>query len=161
MSNLLVQNIKHTNNTTAQTIDTSGRTTISILKEDSTYRSDQGAVTQNLVQGVNKAYINCLVTVASISESLNISSLDDDGTGDHGINLTNSFNNDRYITAMSLVASANQGNSAASCRIQSVTSRATGAVEVRAGYVDGEGDFVDDEDGSGTFYNMSLFGDLA
>ena len=29
MSNLLVQNIKHTNGTTAQTIDTSGNTTVS------------------------------------------------------------------------------------------------------------------------------------
>ena len=45
MSNLLVQNIKHTNNTTAQTIDTSGRTTVSIMNNDSTYRSDGGAVT--------------------------------------------------------------------------------------------------------------------
>ena len=127
----------------------------------STYVSEGEAVTQNLVLGVNKSFINSLVTVASISESLNISSLDDDGTGDHGINLTNSFSNDRYITAMSLVAAANTGNSVASCRIQSVTSRATGAVEVRAGYTDGEGDWVDDEDTSGTFYNMSLFGDLA
>ena len=57
MSNLLVQNIKHTNNTTAQTIDTSGRTTVSIMNNDSTYRSDGGAVTQNLVQGLGKAWI--------------------------------------------------------------------------------------------------------
>ena len=50
MSNLLVQNIKHTNGTTAQTIDTSGRTTVSVMNNDSTYRSDGGAVTQNMVQ---------------------------------------------------------------------------------------------------------------
>ena len=42
MSNLLVQNIKHTNNTTAQTIDTSGRTT-AVLNNDTTYRSNGGA----------------------------------------------------------------------------------------------------------------------
>ena len=56
MSNLLVQNIKHTNNTTAQTIDTSGRTTVSIMNNDSTYRSDDGTATQNVVQSLVKAW---------------------------------------------------------------------------------------------------------
>ena len=55
MSNLLVQNIKHTNNTSAQTIDTSGRTT-AVLNNDTTYRSDGGAVTQNVVQSLAKAW---------------------------------------------------------------------------------------------------------
>ena len=119
------------------------------------------STTTNLQQGLCKAWINCLVTVASNIDNLNISTLDDDATGDHGINLTNPMGNANYIAVMSNVANANQGNSAASCRMQSVTSRATGAVEVRSGYTDGEGDWVDDEDGSGTFYNMSLFGDLA
>jgi hypothetical protein len=123
--------------------------------------SEGTAVETNLQQGLCKAWINCLVTVASNIDSLNISSLDDDGTGDHGINLSNPFSNADYIAVMGQVSSNNVGNSAASCRVQCVTSRATGAVEVRSGYTDGAGEWVDDEDGSGTFYNMSLFGDLA
>ena len=77
MSNLLVQNIKHTNNTTAQTIDTSGRTTVSIMNNDSTFRSDGGAVTQNLVQGLVKHWIHFdgNVSTPAADDSFNHSSL--------------------------------------------------------------------------------------
>ena len=100
MSNLLVQNIKHTNNTTAQTIDTSGRTTVSIMNNDSTYRSDGGAVTQNLVQSLTKAWVNFNGTgTAAISDSFNISGLTDNGTGDYTVSFTNDMGNALYSTA--------------------------------------------------------------
>ena len=91
MSNLLVQNIKHTNNTTAQTIDTSGRTT-ALLNNDTTYRSDSGAVTQNMVQGLCKAW-SYYTTASSFTnhDSLNVSSLTDRGTGDCRLVFTNVF----------------------------------------------------------------------
>jgi len=92
MSNLLVQTIKHTNNTSAQTIDTSGRTT-AVLNNDTTYRSDAGAVTQNMVQGLAKGWIrfNGESTVA-INDSLNMSSLSDNDNGYYSPNYTNNFN---------------------------------------------------------------------
>jgi len=92
MSNLLVQTIKHTNNTSAQTIDTSGRTT-AVLNNDTTYRSDAGAVTQNMVQGLAKGWIrfNGESTVA-INDSLNMSSLSDNDSGYYSPNYTNNFN---------------------------------------------------------------------
>ena len=95
MSNLLVQNIKHTNNTTAQTIDTSGRTTVSIMNNDSTYRSDGGAVIQNLVQGLCKAWIrfNGESTIA-IDDSFNMASITDNDTGYYTTTYTNPFSND-------------------------------------------------------------------
>ena len=97
MSNLLVQNIKHTNNTTAQTIDTSGRTTVSIMNNDSTYRSDGGAVTQNLVQGLAKHWVNFNGEgTPAIQDSLNSASLVDNGTGDYATNLTNNMSNNNY-----------------------------------------------------------------
>jgi len=91
MSNLLVQNIKHTNNTSAQTIDTSGRTT-AVLNNDTTYRSDGGAVTQNMVQGLCKAW-SYYTTASSFTnhDSLNVSSLTDRGTGDCRLVFTNAF----------------------------------------------------------------------
>ena len=91
MSNLLVQNIKHTNNTSAQTIDTSGRTT-ALLNNDTTYRSDSGAVTQNMVQGLCKAW-SYYTTASSFTnhDSLNVSSLTDRGTGDCRLVFTNAF----------------------------------------------------------------------
>ena len=91
MSNLLVQTIKHTNNTSAQTIDTSGRTT-AVLNNDTTYRSDGGAVTQNMVQGLCKAW-SYYTTASSFTnhDSLNVSSLTDRGTGDCRLVFTNAF----------------------------------------------------------------------
>jgi len=99
MSNLLVQNIKHTNNTTAQTIDTSGRTT-AVLNNDTTYRSDSGAVTQNLVQGLCKAWNFISDADAGTivqGDSLNTSSAIDNGTGLFRFPLTNSMANTNYL----------------------------------------------------------------
>ena len=91
MSNLLVQNIKHTNNTTAQTIDTSGRTT-ALLNNDTTYRSDSGAVTQNLVLGLVKLSSSCN-TSAGTNGAFNVSGGTDHGTGDYSYAPINNFEN--------------------------------------------------------------------
>jgi hypothetical protein len=47
MSNILVQNIKHTNNTTSMAIDTSGQVSI---------RGEGSATTTNLQQGLAKVW---------------------------------------------------------------------------------------------------------
>ena len=107
MSNLLEQNIKHTNGTTAQTVDTSGRTTVSIMNNDSTYRSDGGAVTQNLVQGIAKAWVHFTsVSTTAALDSFNISSLTDTDTGDTTINVNNDFSNNDYACVMYTNASS-------------------------------------------------------
>jgi len=97
MSNLLVQNIKHTNNTSAQTIDSSGRTT-AVLNNDTTYRSDSGAVTQNLVQGLCKAW--CRFGDGSSTDSFNISSLTNHGTGDYEVFINNDMANTQYTASL-------------------------------------------------------------
>ena len=87
MSNLLVQNIKHTNNTTSMAIDTSGQVSV---------RGEGSATTTNLQQGLAKVWVNSAGDGASINDSLNFSSLGDDGTGQYTYNYTNNFNNDDY-----------------------------------------------------------------
>jgi len=110
MSNLLVQNIKHTNNTTAQTIDTSGRTTVSIMNNDSTYRSDGGAVTQNVVQSLAKAWaIYTSAATFTTQNSFNSSGLTDRGTGDGRINFTNIFQ-DQHVCQSGVSGSRHTGN---------------------------------------------------
>jgi len=100
MSNLLVQNIKHTNNTSAQTIDSSGRTT-AVLNNDTTYRSDSGAVTQNMVQGLCKAWVHFnKQSNPELQDSFNISSLSDTATGKTTVNVNNDFNNNDYACVM-------------------------------------------------------------
>jgi hypothetical protein len=111
MSNLLVQNIKHTNNTTAQTIDTSGRTTVSIMNNDTTYRSDGGAVTQNMVQSLTKAWVsfNGTGTIAT-RDSFNVSSLNDDGTGKYDFVYTNNMSSQNYAPAICGAYDDNDGS---------------------------------------------------
>ena len=112
MSNLLVQNIKHTNNTTAMSVDTSGNVTttgntavggtlavtgVHTVGNNAIHTSDGGAVTQNLVQGLAKHWIqiNGEGTVA-IQDSFNNSSVADNGTGYYSFNINNDMANDDY-----------------------------------------------------------------
>ena len=95
MSNLLVQTIKHTNNTSAQTIDTSGRTT-AVLNNDTTYRSDSGAVTQNMVQGLAKCWIDYDTASFGTNDSFNVTSISDEGTGLGQTNINNDMANGNY-----------------------------------------------------------------
>ena len=116
MSNLLVQNIKHTNNTTAQTIDTSGRTTVSIMNNDSTFRSDGGAVTQNLVQGLTKAWVSFDGTgTIATRDTFNVSSLNDDGSGKYDFVYTSNMASQNYAPA--ICGTFNDGDSAANTHV--------------------------------------------
>ena len=51
-----------------------------------------GTATPHFQQGLAKSWIH-VANNQSINDSLNISSLDDDGTGDYGININNDFSN--------------------------------------------------------------------
>ena len=140
MSNLLVQNIKHTNNTTAIEINSSAQMTV---------KSDGGATTTSLQQGLVK--VRCLASMAdnSIYGSLNVSSLGDDGTGILGHNFTNNMANRNYTTLQMGVYADTTGFSATG-----QTAIETDEVTLKAG------------DASGSAYDMNPFsmavvGDLA
>ena len=99
MSNLLVQNIKHTNNTTSMAIDTSGQVTI---------RGEGSANTTNLQQGLTKVWAGSVGDSASAVDSFGISSIADAGTGVNTINFATAFANGGHS------ANATTGNSASS-----------------------------------------------
>ena len=103
MSNLLVQTIKHTNNTTAQTIDTSGRTT-AVLNNDTTYRSDSGAVTQNMVQSLAKNWVHSVIGsgTPALTDSLNTSSITDTSAGNFDPQLTSAMANATYAESVTV-----------------------------------------------------------
>ena len=107
MSNLLVQNIKHTNNTTAATVSSSGGvavagtlavTGVHTVGNNAIFTSDGGAVTQNLVQGLIKAWCKFNGEASSIAndDSFNVSGLTDNGTGDYTVAINNDMANDDY-----------------------------------------------------------------
>ena len=91
MSNLLVQNIKHTNNTTSMAIDTSGQVTI---------RGESSATTTNLQQGLCKAWNHINDADASTivqGDSFNMSSAIDNAVGRFRFPLTNPMANANYL----------------------------------------------------------------
>ena len=68
---------------------------------DTLEHSTAGSVdTQYVVNGSAKAWIDIPDGQASINDSLNVSSLDDDASGDGGINLTASFSSANYAIAV-------------------------------------------------------------
>tara|TARA_Y100001937_G_C6863066_1_gene217201 strand:- start:41 stop:481 length:441 start_codon:yes stop_codon:yes gene_type:complete len=84
MSNLLVQNIKHTNNTTSMAIDTSGQVTI---------RGEGSATTTNLQQGLAKVFSSLAHEsgTPTAKDTFNVSSYSDNGTGNVKVTYTNSM----------------------------------------------------------------------
>jgi len=93
MSNLLVQNIKHTNNTTAMTVDSSGQVNV---------RGEGSATTTNLQQGLCKAWCDLIHTHDSYNDSFNFSGLTDNGTGDGTGTYSSPFANNDYSVACSM-----------------------------------------------------------
>tara|TARA_R100000951_G_scaffold43876_1_gene37068 strand:- start:74 stop:490 length:417 start_codon:yes stop_codon:yes gene_type:complete len=73
------------------------------IKADTLEHSTAGSLdTQYVVNGSNKVWINFEADGSGIParDSLNVSSTDDDGTGDYGINFTSSFVNNDYAGGM-------------------------------------------------------------
>ena len=91
----------------------SGGTNVKI-GNTSTYVSDGGAVTQNTVQGLAKAWFSAS-SDTTLSDSFNVSSGTDNGTGDYSYALSNAFANDDYAdnytvyTTVSRIATKNDG----------------------------------------------------
>ncbi len=139
MSNLLVQNIKHTNNTTSMSIDTSGQVSV---------RGEGSATTTNLQQGLAKAWVSAS-SAAVPYDSLNISGNTDHGTGDYSFNLTNSFSDTDGYCQTGMVFSSSEG------RI-STRNSARDAVGILA---------IENTNSSGTLIdnsqNIAVHGDLA
>ena len=91
MSNLLVQNIKHTNNTTSMAIDTSGQVTI---------RGEGSATTTNLQQGLCKMWCQYDGSgTAELDDSFNCSGITDNATGDFTLAIANDMSNDDYAVS--------------------------------------------------------------
>ena len=66
------------------------------IKNTSVYESDGGtSVTQNLVQGVLKAWSH-ITTHSTVVDSLNVASVTDQGTGQSNDNFTNAFASTSY-----------------------------------------------------------------
>ena len=122
---------------------------------DITVTSEGGAVTQSLQQGLSKAWAKNSSGYTSIEDSLNISSLDDDGTGNGGVNFTNSFANANYASAVNIVWLIGAG-----FQIRTIAgdSQSTSSFEFSTGYTHTNGYWLYTEDQEPS---LQINGDLA
>ena len=111
--------------------------------------------TQSLEQGLAKCWGKFSTGFTSVEDSLNISSLDDDGTGNGGANFSSAFSNANYSTAQNVVWGIGAGNQV---RTVAGDSQATGSFEFSTGYVNGAGAWVYYEDMAPS---LQINGDLA
>ena len=124
MSNLLVQNIKHTNNTTSMSINSSGQVSV---------RGESSATTTNLQQGLAKAWCDLIHTHDSYNDSFNFSGLTDNGTGDGTGTYSSPFANNDYSVACSMKSGG------ATNRNALVNSPTTTAVTMITGHTEANG----------------------
>ena len=85
------------------------------MDKKSTIKSEGGAVTTNIGQGLAKAWIsfaNTSGTPASL-KSINLASITDSGVGHYGLNLTNAFTDNEYCVTLS--ASSENGFGGVAC----------------------------------------------
>jgi len=157
MSNLLVQNIKHTNNTTAITVDSSAQMTV---------KSDGGATTTSLQQGLAKA--RCLFdqTAPEIDDSFNTASLTDTAKGKGSVNFTNNMSG--ALTYSCTMGAVNGNDTHPYCSAltanRAYVTQTTSAFPFRSGYsghnaASSSGDYADFFDPNGAL--VVAHGDLA
>ena len=81
------------------------------MANTSTYVSDGGAVTQNTVQGLAKAWLNFNgQSTVAIRDSFNISGLTDEGTGDYSPAINNDMANANYAITMAVASYSGSGD---------------------------------------------------
>ena len=96
MSTLVVDTL--TGKSTATTLTIGSTPVVSASANSMTIRGEGSAQT-SVQQGLCKVWINGPAAKNSINDSFNVSSLDDDGTGDFGVHYTNDFASTNYCFA--------------------------------------------------------------
>ena len=89
-----------------------------------TVTSEGGAATQSLQQGLAKAWVNFDGTgTIAARDSLNLSSLNDDGTGLYTVTVSSAFSNDDFSTAGAGGENSAGGNRMLGLRTTSTTQK--------------------------------------
>ena len=122
------------------------------MANTSTYVSDGGAVTQNTVQGLCKAWINFNGSgTIAIRDSFNITSITDNGTGDYNITIANDMANANYST---LFGGGEGGDADSGGRIPNLAIQTTSVMDVFCRNLENSA-------ADGVVQNLGFFGDLA
>ena len=108
-------------------------------------------------QHAAKAWAHIAAGGASLPDSFNFSSIDDDGTGQYGLNYTNSMESALYSANMNITF--NHSSSVNNVRVPEIESKNTSSVEVDSAYVNSSGVWVQYDIEINA--NVTVQGDLA
>ena len=118
--------------------------------------AEGGSTTTNLQQGLVKCWSHISADGASILDSFNVSSHDDDGTGDGGIHINNDMSSANYVIQLTV----DDGDSTSSVNSVEVTNGTQAA-----GSFDYENNYVNSASDNRTAFNVdryiAVLGDLA
>ena len=117
------------------------------------------STTTNLQQGLAKAWADIAAGVgSSMPDSFNCSSIDDDASGECGVNIASDMSSANY-SAQVTITFGHAADNSNSLRTATIESTATGAVELDFSYVNSSGLHIanDVETGASTI----IHGDLA
>ncbi|WP_286943373.1 hypothetical protein [Acinetobacter sp. UBA6526] len=135
-------------------VDTiSGKTTAGSIS----ITGEGNSTTTNLQQGLCKAWADIAAGGASLPDSFNFSSIDDDGTGEYGLNFTNAMGSINYSANATVTFNHAAGSN--NVRVFVVESKATSSVEIDSGYTSSSG--VYEVLDITTNASVSVAGDLA
>ena len=137
--------LQHTNGNSMLTVATTG---------DGNVKSEGGATTTSLRQGLAKTWVNFdgAATGAAASDSFNLTSMTDNGTGDYTVTINNDFSAATYACPISVGSGSGAGRYIGTVKD---TVRATGSC-VFFCLQSSSGSALDAPD-----YNISFHGDLA
>ena len=113
MSTLKVDKLQGTSGSaTALTLNGAASTFngVHTVGNNAIYTSDGGAVTQNLVQGLAKAWANVSGVDTTVNDSFNVASSTDVSTGKKDIGFTNNMSNALYSTVAMVFFNTGTGN---------------------------------------------------
>ena len=144
-TNIEVTNIKYDSDTTSMIISDAGQVTI----------QGEGTNTTNLQQGLCKCWAKVSADGASNLDSFNVSTIDDDGTGDGGIHFTTDMSNANY----SIQLTVDHGGAGSSVNSVEVTdgTQAAGSFDYTNNYVNS----VENRVAFNVDRYIAVFGDLA
>ena len=132
MSTLVVDTL--TGKSTATTLTIGSTPVVSASANSLTIRGE-GSNQTSVQQGLAKAWVNFDgdASGATARDSFNVTSTDDDGTGDYGVNFTSSMSNNDYAMTGSASLSAHDNNDVGligPSRTNAAESLATGSVQL-------------------------------
>jgi hypothetical protein len=128
------------------------------IKADTLEHSTAGSLdTSYVVNGSAKAWAHIAAGGASLPDSFNFSSIDDDGNGEYGLNYISVMGSTNYSANMTLTFNHAATSNARDCIIEAKTAS---SVEVDSGYVAGSTTYFTPYDIE-TNASVTVQGDLA